>query len=117
MSLILVVDDEFGIVELLEAALEDEGHRVVTAPSGRVALERMRVERPDLVISDLMMPIMGGAELLREIAGDAQLAGIPTIVMSSLPEATVAESCSGYASLVRKPFRIGELLDLVSDLA
>jgi CheY-like chemotaxis protein len=117
MSLILVVDDEFGILELLEAALTDEGHRVPTATNGRVALERIRAERPDLVITDFEMPLMGGAELLQAIAADAELATIPTIVMSSLPEATVAERCPSYTAFVRKPFRIAALLELVGDLA
>lgn len=117
MSLILVVDDEFGILELLEAALTDEGHRVLTATNGRVALDRMRTERPDLVITDFVMPVMGGAELLQAISADADLATIPRVVMSSLPEAAIAERCFGYAAFVRKPFRIAALLDLVEGFA
>jgi CheY-like chemotaxis protein len=113
MSLILAVDDEFGILELLEAALTEEGHRVLTAPNGRVALELMRTERPELVITDFVMPVMGGAELVQAMSADAVLATIPTIVMSSLPEDAVAERCSGYVAFMRKPFRIATLLDLV----
>ena len=117
MSLILVVDDEFGILELLEAALTDEGHRVLTAMNGRLALDRMMAERPDLVITDLLMPFMGGAELLEAISARADLGTIPTIMMSSLLESAVAERCSGYAAFVRKPFRIAALLDLVESFA
>lgn len=112
-----VVDDEFGILELLEAALTDEGHHVLTATNGRVALDRLRAGRPNLIITDFVMPEMGGAELLQVIATNADLSTIPTIVMSSLPEATIAERCFGYAAFVRKPFRIAALLDLVEDFA
>lgn len=117
MALILVVDDEFGILELLEAAFTDDGHRVLAATNGAVALDRMRAERPDVIMTDFLMPVMGGAELLEAISSDADLRAIPTIIMSSLPEAAIAARCCGYAAFVRKPFRIAAMLDLVASFA
>jgi CheY-like chemotaxis protein len=116
MAVVLVVDDEFGIVKLLEEVLTDEGHRVLTATNGRQALDRAAEEKPSLVVTDFMMPIMDGAALLAAMAADASLADIPVVIMSSIAEVTVAERSPGYAAFVRKPFNIFAVVDLVAKL-
>ena len=116
MATVLIVDDEFGIAELFDAILTDEGHRVLTAINGRHGLEILAKDRPDLVFLDYMMPVMDGAAMLRAMAADPMLDGIPVVVMSSLPEATVAERCSGYAAFLRKPFKIAEVVALAERL-
>ena len=116
MAVVLVVDDEFGIVKLLEEVLTDEGHRVLIATSGRQALERAAQEKPSLVVTDFMMPVMDGAALVEAMRADPQLADVPVVIMSSIPEATVAERWPRYAAFVRKPFKIFAVVDLVADL-
>ena len=116
MAVVLVVDDEFGIVKLLEEVLTDEGHRVLVAANGQQALGVAARERPSLVLTDFMMPVMDGAALVKAMAADAALAAIPVVMMSSIPEATVARSCSGYVAFVRKPFNIFAVVDLVAGL-
>ena len=116
MALVLVVDDEFGITELFDAILTDEGHRVLTAMNGRQGLEMLAQERPDLVFTDYMMPVMDGAALLSAIVADPGLQGIPVVMMSSMPEAMVAERCSGYVTFMRKPFRLTQLTDVAERL-
>jgi CheY-like chemotaxis protein len=116
VAVVLVVDDEYGIANLLEDVLRDEGHSVVTASNGRQALERMATERPDLIVADYMMPVMDGAALLAALAANPNLKDIPVILASSLPEATVSERCTGYTIFLRKPFRIFDVLDLVARL-
>jgi CheY-like chemotaxis protein len=116
MALILVVDDEFGIAKLLQDVLVDEGHGVMLATNGRQALEKAAEQRPDLVITDFMMPVMDGASLVRAFAADPALRNIPVAIMSALPEAAVAARCSGYALFVRKPFRIFDVIDLIMGL-
>jgi CheY-like chemotaxis protein len=111
---VLVVDDEWAVADVLEALLSDEGFRVVTASNGAQALQRAAEARPDLMIVDFMMPVLDGAGLLRALAETPDLAAIPVILMSSLPEATVAERCTGYAAFLRKPFRIAEVLAAVA---
>jgi CheY-like chemotaxis protein len=111
MAIVLVVDDEFGISTLLKDVLEDEGHRVLLATNGQQALDKVKDERPDLIVTDFMMPVMDGAALIHALAAQPGLKDIPVIIMSSMPEAAVAERCSGYVSFVRKPFRIFGLLD------
>ncbi len=114
MATILVVDDEFGIGELLSALLEDEGHRVFTAMNGRHGLERLNEARPDLVISDLMMPVMDGAGLLRAIRDNPEFAHVPFVLMCALPEHMIADRISGYDGFVRKPFKLADVSSMVA---
>lgn len=116
MATILVVDDEFGISELLDALLTDEGHRVMTALNGRLALGRMAETRPDLVISDLMMPVMDGAALLRAIRERPEWRDIPFVLMCALPEASVQERMLPYEGFLRKPFRMDDVVVFVERL-
>jgi CheY-like chemotaxis protein len=111
-GVVLVVDDEFGIAELIDAVLTDEGHRVLIAANGRQGLAAIAEERPDLVFLDYMMPVMDGADMLRVIRSDSTLTDIPVVLMSSMPEVLVAERCSGYAIFLRKPFKIAEVIKL-----
>ncbi len=113
MATVLVVEDEFGIVELFDAVLTDEGYQVLTAMNGRDGLELLAREQPQLVFCDFMMPVMDGAGMLGAMAANPALRGIPVVMMSSMPEAVVAERCSGYVAFMRKPFKLFELLDVV----
>ena len=116
VTTVLVVEDEFGIMELLDSVLTDEGYRVLTAANGKEGLELLARERPQLVISDLMMPVMDGAAMLDAMAADPTSRGIPVVMISSLPETDVAGRCSGYVTFVRKPFRLFALLEVVDRL-
>jgi CheY-like chemotaxis protein len=116
MGTVLVVDDEFGIAELIDVVLTDEGHRVVTAANGKQGLEVALNEHPDLVFLDYMMPVMDGAAMLRAMANDASLKGVPVVIMSSIPEATVSQRCSGYVSFLHKPFRISDVTTFTARL-
>lgn len=116
MALVLVVEDEWGIAKLLEDVLVDEGHRVIVASNGTHALEKFGNETPDLVLTDFMMSGMDGAALVNHLVADPELKHIPIIMMSSLPEAFVADRCSGYKRFVRKPFNIFEVIDVVANL-
>lgn len=116
MATVLVVDDEFGIANLFEAILTDEGHRVLMAANGLQGLEMLTAERPDLIFLDYMMPVMDATGMLRGIAADPELRSVPVVMMSSMPEATVAERCKGYVAFLRKPFRIAEVVNLVDQL-
>ena len=112
---VLIVEDEFAIAELLEMVLADEGYRVLTAANGRQGLQRLAEDpRPELVISDYMMPILDGAEMLRAMQATELQRDIPCIVMSSIPEETVKERIGNYAAFVRKPFQLAAMIQLVA---
>lgn len=114
MANILVVDDEFGVAEVLEAILEDDGHTVRCALNGRQALDRIADERPDLVLLDFMMPLMDGPTTLLHIQAEPKMAGVPVVMMSSLEEASIRAQCEGYVAFLRKPFRAMRVSDLVA---
>jgi CheY-like chemotaxis protein len=113
MAIVLVVEDEFGIAELFDALLTEEGYRVLTAMNGRLGLEMLVQERPDMVFMDYMMPVMDGSAMLAAMLADPSAREIPVVMMSSMPEDAVAERCSGYVTFMRKPFKLVEVLELV----
>ena len=114
MATVLVVDDEFGIVDVLETILTDEGYRVVTACNGKQGLVRLSAEKPNVILLDFMMPILGGAEMLRAMAAEPAYQRIPVIMISSLSEDVIAERCKGYAAFLHKPFRAAAVLSTVA---
>jgi CheY-like chemotaxis protein len=116
MRTVLVVDDEFGIVEVLEAILTDDGYRVVTAMNGRHALERLAGNKVDLILSDLMMPVMDGGALLKELRADERYRDLPFILMCSLPEPYIVDRASGYSAFLHKPFRVDDVSKIIRQM-
>ncbi len=115
MASVLVVDDEFGITEVLEALLTDAGHHVRRAINGRQALELVHEQRPDLVLLDMMIPIMDGPTTLKAIRSDPGSASVPVILMSSLPPEKVAQMVDeGFESILTKPFRAKAALEAIA---
>ncbi|MGA9994283.1 MAG: response regulator [Pyrinomonadaceae bacterium] len=109
---ILVVDDEPINRNLIERRLEREGYRVLTAENGREAVEKTREERPDLVLLDVMMPVMDGLEACRLIKDDAATQDIPIIFLSARDETQtkVNALALGANDYISKPFKVEELL-------
>ena len=107
------MDDEQPVRDFLALVLEDLGHRVVAAINGQHALTIAAEEHPDLVISDVMMPLMGGAELTRRLkAGEAGDRDLPVILMSSAgPAAAVG---AGADAFIDKPFELEAMEKLVA---
>ena len=109
---ILVVDDEAEFVSALAELLEGEGYVVDTAKDGREALSRLAGgPLPSVVILDLMMPAMGGAEVFSAMRADPRLASIPIILSTSDP----AQVPSG-ALFLRKPISVLRMLETVHRL-
>jgi CheY-like chemotaxis protein len=113
---ILIVDDEFGVLEVLEFILSDAGYRVVSALNGQEALARLEETRPDLAIVDFMMPILDGNGVIKAIRSDERLRDIPIILASALPEATIKERCDGFNTFLRKPYKTEQLMEEISRL-
>ena len=116
MATVLVVDDEALIAMALEAMLEDAGHQVATAANGRQGLERLaEAPRPDLMLLDMMMPVMNGPAMLAAMAADPDLAGIPVVVLSSLPEQAIrARVGEGVAAILLKPCIAEQVLEAIA---
>ncbi len=111
MPAILVVDDEPGVAEVLEALLLDRGYAVHVASDGRDGLLALHTGLGfDAVLLDYMMPVMDGVAMLRTMQTDLAVAGAPVMFMVSLPEAAIQSQVSGYAGFLRKPFGVQAVL-------
>lgn len=112
-TVVLVVDDDPVILKLLAVNFELEGYEVCSASHGAEALEVVRQQRPDVVVSDIMMPVMSGIELVTAMKIDPDLAAIPVLLLSAKAQAADIRAGldAGAADYVTKPF---EPLDLVS---
>jgi CheY-like chemotaxis protein len=102
---ILIVDDEPDVRFVLKLAFESAGHQIVEAHHGVAALERVEDSRPDLVVTDVMMPLLDGLELVRRLRANPETAAIPILLLSSTSTAT-----SGADAALAKPFRPHEVL-------
>lgn len=113
MLKVLVVDDESNMRFLIRMILESAGHEVVEAAHGAAALQRVKESCPDLVVTDLMMPVMSGRELVERLRADPETASLPIVVVSanSRSVATAADAVLG------KPFDPDALLAAVGLLA
>jgi CheY-like chemotaxis protein len=108
---VLVVDDEPDIRHLIRVTLEEAGYGVVEAAHGEAALEQVRRSPPQLVLTDRMMPRMGGDELIERLRADESTKAIPIAVVSGTRGDQV-----GVDAALRKPFDPCELVELVDRL-
>lgn len=117
MEMILIVEDEYGNAEILQLLLEAEGYRVALATNGKHALEILRDgEKPALILSDFMMPIMNGGELGQALSQDKVLSQIPFIFMSATSQDVVRRVFRGYDAFLVKPIEFDSLLQVVKRL-
>ncbi|MBW5416339.1 response regulator [Pseudomonas sp. MAG002Y] len=116
MTMVLVVDDEFLITEVLALALEEEGYEVRQAGNGRVALEIMAEQAPELVITDFMMPVMNGRDLAKAIRGQSRTAKIPVMLMTGAHAHMAREHGDLFDHVLTKPFDMAELTAVVKGL-
>lgn len=112
MKRILVVDDEYVICSLLAALLSDEGYTVVTAANGREGWTQVEEYHPDLVLCDVMMPIVDGRVLCRDLRAHEAYHELPIVLMSAVFSANLKAECD-YSEFVRKPFDLDEVLRIV----
>jgi DNA-binding response OmpR family regulator len=113
---VLVVDDDALIRDTLASALADEGYAVQVAPDGRAALDTMTRWRPDLIVLDLMMPVMDGPAFRAVQRSVIETARIPVIILSAAHEVQARAASLEPAAVFTKPFDLGELLDTIADL-
>lgn len=115
MKKILIVDDEFDIVDVLGDVLTVEGYQVITASNGRDGLTRLRETNVNLVLLDCMMPLVDGPEMLRLMREDETLLNIPVVMMSAA-EMRRQMQALGCSAFLKKPFDLATLLQTVARL-
>ncbi len=112
MKKILVVDDEPDVLKVVSFRLEKAGYEVLAASNGKIALDLILENKPDLILLDLQMPVMDGYEVCRSIKGDDELKKIPIILLTAKSASIVVDmvnklEADGY---LVKPFDPDELL-------
>ncbi len=125
MPVIMVVDDEPDIVTLLRFALEADGHKVVDAGNGQIALERLGLEPvnlelslPDLIVLDIMMPVMDGYQLNMRLQTEPRGKDIPILVLTAKGQKMrdLFEMAPNVAAYVQKPFDPKMLRELIAGI-
>lgn len=109
---VLVVDDEPDVVTFIQRALESEGMQVICAYDGISALDLVETERPDLVLLDIMMPMMSGYEVCEQLKANPQTKHIPVLCVTSAQSEGTRKStqAAGAQALLVKPFIPRELV-------
>lgn len=110
---ILVIEDDIDQMRVLVRTLQGAGFQVVQAYGGPDALRKIRAQRPDLILTDLSMPQMSGAEVIRAVKGDPKTRDIPCVAVTAhmwdyLAEHAGQAGCDGWIS---KPFKASRLLE------
>jgi CheY-like chemotaxis protein len=114
-STILLAEDDLEIRDVVQDLLEEIGCDVIPARTGRQALDFLSNDPrspPDMVILDLMMPLVTGWQVLEVIQRDPALAGVPVVILT----AATQDRPSGVAALLQKPFQVDELLETIQRL-
>ncbi|RYG36780.1 response regulator [bacterium] len=116
---VLVCDDERHIVRLIQVNLERQGYQVVTAFDGKEGLEKIRAEKPQLVVLDVMMPYMDGFEVLKALRREPETENLPVIMLTA--KAQDKDVFEGYHygadMYLTKPFNPMELVTFVKRIA
>lgn len=116
---LLIVEDIPDILTLLKATLEFKGYRVVTARDGQEALDAIQMERPAIIITDILMPKMDGFSLVHRLRIDPETRDIPVIFLSATyvaPEDKAFALTLGVTRFIEKPVNFDEFLPTISDL-
>lgn len=112
MARILVAEDETYILKMLDFRLKSLGHEVIGAADGGQALEFALREKPDLILLDIMMPVMDGFQVLRKLKSQEETKNIPVIMLTARGQEkdVVTGFGAGAADYVTKPFSFAELI-------
>ena len=115
MAKMLVVEDEPSLQKLLEYQLKRIGHEIRVAPDGQQALEMVKSDRPDLVLLDVMVPVMGGFPVLKNLQDDKTTNDIPVIMLSAKGRQhdIAAGIEKGVFDYITKPFNIPNLAERI----
>jgi CheY-like chemotaxis protein len=114
MQRVLIVEDEKPIRELLNDFLSDEGYQTLLAENGQRGIELARAEQPDLILMDLMLPLLDGFAAMRALKEDPETRKIPVVVMSANSVLLLHLSDQLLADeTLRKPFDLDQVLHVI----
>lgn len=113
---IMVIEDDPDLMRLITHTLKSAGFNVIQAYGGEDALRKVKLQKPDLILTDLAMPKMSGVEVIAVVKSDPETRDIPVVAVTAFTWDTIAQSASqvGCDSFVSKPFNSVRLLQEVS---
>jgi CheY-like chemotaxis protein len=115
MSKILIIDDDVDLVAVEKAVLQREGYKVVTAGNGEEGLAQARKEKPDLIVLDIVMPVMDGYLFADQFNKDKTISKIPVVALTSYVESPLDQPVPfEVVEYVSKPIKPKDLLLLVN---
>jgi len=115
---ILVIEDERDLVEVLTYNLSKEGYEVISAYDGKEGLQRAQLNQPDLIVLDLMLPVMDGLEVCRQIRSDSRTQSIRVLMLTARSEDVdeIVGFNMGADDYVTKPFKVKPLVHRIKAL-
>jgi CheY-like chemotaxis protein len=117
MPKVLIVEDNADARDLLALVLTDEGFTVVAAENGLAGLALAKAERPDLIVTDISMPILDGVEMIKQIREVSELKNVPIVAVSAYGSGITADAVkAGASKTMRKPMELTLFLALLKTL-
>lgn len=115
---ILIADDEEDVKLIVQLFLESKGYEIVTAFDGLDAIDKVKAEKPDLILLDLMMPLIDGFEVCRRLRDNAETANIPIVMLSAASQTESKQRAieAGAVDYIVKPFEPDHLQSVVKDI-
>ena len=115
---ILLIDDEPELIKAVEIRLKSTGYEVVVAYDGRTGIDKAIEIKPDLILLDLIMPIMDGYVVANELKDNPETKHIPIIILTASQREDLKSRCRelGVASFIMKPFETSDLLNMVNKI-
>jgi len=105
----MICDDDIGILEMMEMIIEEYGYQVYTEAKSTRVLKGLEVEKPDLLLLDIWMPVLSGDQVLRTIKAEPRFSGIPVIMYSASTEGSSIAQSAGADDYISKPFDLNDL--------
>jgi DNA-binding response OmpR family regulator len=112
---LMIVDDDPQLMRVLSMFFDLEGYHVIQARHGREALDMLQEYSPDIILLDLMMPEVGGEEVIRQIRANRKLRHVPVIIFTAAETREEELTAAGASSFIAKPFSLNGLLDTVQE--
>lgn len=115
---VLLADDEDDVKTVLKMFLETKGYAVVTAFDGLDAIDQARAEKPDVILLDIMMPLIDGFEVCKKLKADPETAQIPVIMLSAASHSESVQKGldAGAVDYMVKPFEPEQLEEMLADV-
>ena len=112
---LMIVDDDPQLMRVLAMFFDLEGYHVIQARNGREALDMLQEYSPDLILLDLMMPEVGGEEVVRQIRANRKLSHVPVVIFTAAETRADELMAAGASSFIAKPFSLDGLRDTVEE--